>query len=128
MGTINLSDYKGIYLQAAKEYSDSLLKSCDELANNPSDKKSLTQLHISSHSLRSQSEVMNYKSMSSITCEIEKISRACLEGRFILSAEIIPILKEASMEVSLLLSDIEKNNNEKNVDYLVKKLEEAIKT
>lgn len=126
MGKVNISDYKNIYLETAKEYADSLSKSCGKLADNPSDKDALTEAHISSHSLRSQSQVMNYNNMSELSWAIEKIARAALEGKYVISTKIIPILKEAAMEVNLLLSDIEKNNKEKDVDPILKKINEEL--
>jgi chemotaxis protein histidine kinase CheA len=127
MGVINISDYKELYLKTAKDYFDSLSKSCSELAKNFSDHDALIQLHISSHSLRSQSEAMSYLGMSSITGAIEKIARAVLEGKYNINTDIISVLKEAITEINVLLSDIEKINKEKNVDSIVRKLDEVSK-
>ena len=123
MGAINISDYKDIYLQTAKEYADSLGRSCNKLENNISDKDALIQLHISSHSLRSQSQVMSYNNMSAITGAIEKIARSVLEGRKKITIELFPILKESVKALSLCLSQIEKENKEDDLEPIVKKLE-----
>jgi len=123
MATVNVLDYKELYLKTAKDYLDSLSKSCNKLAYNPLDRKALTQLHISSHSLRSQSQVMGYISISSITSEIEKIARAVLEGKYNINTNIISVFKEVIMAINVLLSDVEKNNTKKNVDTLLEKLQ-----
>ena len=123
MGTINLSDYKDIYLQTAKDYADSLSKSCNALGSNPLDHGALIQLHISSHSLRSQSQVMNYANMSAITGEIEKIARAVLEGKGKITIEFLSVLKESVEGLSLCLSRIEKENKERDLEPITKKLE-----
>lgn len=128
MGIVDISDYKDIYLETAKEYIDSLSKSCISLAKNPSDKDALNQLHISSHSLRSQSQAMSYNNMSNITGLIEKIARAVLEGKYRLNTSIISNLKEATTEINILLLAIEKNNKEKDVGSIVKRLEECVKS
>lgn len=125
MTTVNISDYKKLYLATATEYADSLSKSCMALAEDPSNKDSINQLHISSHSLRSQSQVMSYNNMSNLTGAIETIARALLDGKFKINEKITSVLKETIVEINTLLLDIEKNNKEKNIDYLVKKLDEV---
>jgi len=123
MTAVNISDYKELYLKTAKDYLDSLSKSCNKLADNPLDKEALIQLHISSHSLRSQSQVMSYNNMSAITGAIEKIARSVLEGRKKITIELFPILKESVKALSLCLSQIEKENKEDDLEPIVKKLE-----
>lgn len=125
MGKVNILDYKKLYLTTAKEYADSLSRSCVDLAKDPSNKDVLNQLHISSHSLRSQSQVMNYNNMSAVTGAIEKIARAILEGKYSFNTSIISVLKEAVEALSLCLSQIEKENKENDLGSFIKKLEDA---
>lgn len=125
MVSINASDYKNLYLETASEYVDNLSQCCSDLEKNPFDKDALNQLHIGSHSLRSQSQAMNYTSMSAITWTIEKIAKAALEGKNKINNDLTAVLKESVEALNLCLSQIEKENKEKNLTSFIKKLEDA---
>lgn len=95
MAQTNLPDYKNLYLQTAKEYVDKLSASLDNLLNNVSDKDTLNNLHIASHSLRSQSQVMGFTNIANICLKIEKISNDALQNIAQLNKEtILEIRKE----------------------------------
>lgn len=128
MGKVNISDYKKIYLTTAREYVDSLTRSCIELAKNPSNIDAQNQLHISSHSLRSQSQVMGYNSIGNVTDAIEKIAKAALENKNKINNDLVAILKEAVGALSFCLFGIEKENKEIDLGPIIKKLEDATRT
>ena len=103
MTTVNLADYKDIYMQTAREYLESLSKSCEKLLDNPIDKDALNQLHISSHSLRSQSQVMGYANIGNLTGVIEKTARAGLEGNVSLTNDSVMNIKRDVEELEEML-------------------------
>ena len=103
MSTVNLSDYKDLYLQSAREYLESLSKSCEQLSANLLDKEALKQLHISSHSLRSQSQVMGYANINKLTGVIENIARDAIVGSIRLTGDIIADIKKSAKEVEEML-------------------------
>jgi chemotaxis protein histidine kinase CheA len=78
MGQIDLSSYKSLYLQTAKEYIDKMLVSLDQLSSDVLDKKALNNLHIASHSLKGQSQVMGFVGITALSGVIEKKSRDIL--------------------------------------------------
>lgn len=125
MTPINLGSYKSIYLQTAKEYADKMLASLEELINDASDKEAVSNIHISSHSLKSQSQVMGFVNMAALCAIIEKISAAILAGSYKLNTEFIAILKDSINQLNLCLAQIEKENTEKNLESIIKKLEDA---
>ncbi|MEK7516946.1 MAG: Hpt domain-containing protein [Patescibacteria group bacterium] len=122
MGKVNILDYKRIYLETAREYIQSLSKCCIELENDPLDKNAVINLHISSHSLRSQSQVMGYNNMSNITGLIEKIARDMLEGKQKVTLEFCSVLKESVEALSSCLSAIEKENKENDMESIATRL------
>ena len=124
MTQIDLSSYRDIYLQTAKEYVNSLLEACSELKQNLSDKDALDSLHIGSHSIRSQSQVMGYTNTANLAGIIEKIARKVLDGKHKMSQELVGNMKEGAVEISLSLDTIEKENKEKDLSMSAKKLEE----
>ena len=108
MTPIDLGSYKSIYLQTAKEYIDKMSVSLEKLENNALDKEALNNLHIASHSLKSQSQVMGFIDIANICLGIEKRSDEALKGNSQLIHRDISDIKQAGDEISLKLAQIEK--------------------
>ncbi len=89
MAQVNLADYKNLYLHTAREYIDRISVCLDELVKNALDKEALNNLHIASHSLRSQSQVMGFENVAGICLGIENKSNDALQGFAQLSNETI---------------------------------------
>lgn len=79
MSQINLASYKNIYLQTAKEYVENITKSFEKLNKNSKDVKAIEVLHISSHSLKSQSQVMGYNDIAKLSKSLEEFSNNALQ-------------------------------------------------
>ena len=107
MATTDLSNYKALYLQTAKEYAANLSAGCESLEKNILDKDALNQLHISSHSLKSQSQVMGHADIANICLNIEKISKDAMDGIVGLTDEIITNIKKSVEELGLLLKELD---------------------
>ena len=103
MVKVDLSCYKNLYLQTAKEYIDKMSVSLGQLSNNVSDKDALNNLHIASHSLKSQSQVMGYEDVADICLNIEKISNDTLQGSAQLNNETIKNIKKEVEKLSEML-------------------------
>lgn len=103
MAQVNLGDYKGLYLETAKEYLDKMLVSLDQLSNDALNKEALNNLHIASHSLKSQSQVMNYESVVKICLDIENISSNALQGVVQLNNEVILNIKKEAGKLREIL-------------------------
>jgi len=108
MVQVNLSDYKNIYLQTAKEYLEKISLSLNQLSNNPLDKEALNNLHIASHSLKSQSQVMGFINIAKISEIIEKNSDDILSGANQINNEFLINLKDFINKLNLEFDQIEK--------------------
>ena len=106
MASVNLSDYKNIYLQTAKEYISNMSKSAVKLTSNPLDKEAINSLHISSHSLKSQSQVMGYSDIANICLNIEKISDNALKGNVQLTDDIIVGIQKPIKQLEEMLKQV----------------------
>lgn len=122
MTQVNLADYKNIYLQTAREYINNMSSSFAKLAGNLQDEDAINALHISSHSLRSQSQVMGFVNMANLCDVIEKTAKAALERRNKINKNLIAVFKEAVDALNLCLSQIGKENKEKDLGSIIKKL------
>lgn len=121
MKQIDLKDYKNIFLQTAKEYVDSLSSRCARLTNDPKDKEALANLYISSHSLKSQSQLMGFGNMTTLCENIEKISKSILDGNIQINNDFIALLRDSIRELRECLGQIKKENKERDFSELIKK-------
>lgn len=94
MATADLSNYKTLYLQTAKEYVVSLSAGCDKLISDPQDKDAVNQIHIASHSLKSQSQVMEFMDIANLCVGIEKTSNDLISGIGKVDDAFIVLLKK----------------------------------
>ena len=110
MATADLSSYKTLYIQTAKEYVNKISVSLDKLSSNVLDKDALNNLHIASHSLKSQSQVMGFIHIANLCLSIEKTSNEALKGNSQLIHKDISDIKQAVDEISLKLAQIEQTS------------------
>lgn len=110
MTPIDLGSYKIIYFQTAKEYVNNMFESIKKLTQNPKDKNAINNLHIASHSLKSQSQVMGFTEVADASFSIEKTSNDILSGAGKLDEKTLAFLKQAIEEINLRLSQIEKGD------------------
>ena len=103
MAQVNLADYKNIYLQTAKKYINTMSSSCNKLADNLQDKDSINALHISSHSLKSQSQVMGYNDIAQLSKSLEEISNNALSANNPLTNDVIVDMKKSINELEEML-------------------------
>ena len=80
MAQINLSDYKNLYLQTAKDYMNNISLACSKLSSNLADNEAINTIHIGSHSLKSQSQVMGFTDIADLCLSLEKTSNDILTG------------------------------------------------
>lgn len=107
MAQANLSDYKNLYLQTAKEYIFKMLVSLDQLSNDISNKEALNDLHISSHSLKSQSQIMGFTDVSDICLNIEKISDDALKNKTQLNSQVVFDIKKSVESLEQVLKRVQ---------------------
>lgn len=110
MAPVDLGSYKSIYLKTAKEYIDKISASLDTLSSDVSNKEALNNLHISSHSLKSQSQVMGFADIASLCLSIEKISNDALKGIVQLNNESILGIKKEVEELDGILHSAQNDN------------------
>lgn len=108
MTPIDLGSYKSIYLKTAKEYVNKMSVSLDQLSSDISNKDALNNLHIASHSLKSQSQVMGFTSIANTCLNIEEMSSDALKTRRQINNGSINVLRKSLEKLNLLLSQIEK--------------------
>jgi len=112
MGQVNLSDYKNIYLQTAKEYINNISLSYSKLSKNSQDSEAINTIHISSHSLKSQSQVMGFTNITNLCADIEKVSSDILNKANSVDDAFMVLLKESIDKLKLEFNLIERGDAE----------------
>ena len=112
MAPTNLSDYKDLYMQTAKEYVSSLSENTSLLAQNPQDLDATKAIHMGSHSLKSQSQVMGYNDIASICLNIEKTSDAVLKGNSTFNDRAVSNIKKSVEELDEILKSIRQGQDD----------------
>lgn len=115
MADINLSDYKALYLQTARKYVTDIQSGLAVLDSDLANKDAIESIYISTHSLKSQSQVMTYVQTGALSGEIEALFRAVREGKVTITAEIVTQLKQAAASLAASLDSIEKDSKESDL-------------
>jgi len=110
MGQINLSDYKDIYLKTAKEYIDKMLSAYSKLSKDSQDKEAIIIAHLSSHSLKGQSQIMGFTKLVDLCESIEEPLENILKGAKVMDSEFLTFLKKSVDDINSELNLIEKGN------------------
>ena len=110
MGQVNLSDYKSIYLQTAKKYVNDLSSACSKLSKNSQNKEAIIVIHLSSHSLKGQSQIMGFANIVNLCERIEKSLGNILKGVDEVDDNFLSLLKKSIDDINLELNLIEKGN------------------
>jgi chemotaxis protein histidine kinase CheA len=108
MTPADLSDYKNIYLQTAREYINNLSSACSKLSVNSVDNEIINTIHISSHSLRSQSQVMGFSAVADLSGNVEKASDDILNKVNLVDDKFMNLLKNSVDGLNAELSKVEK--------------------
>jgi chemotaxis protein histidine kinase CheA len=107
MGQVDLNSYKNLYLQTAEEYVNNMSLSYSKLSTNSKDDEAANMVHLSAHSLRSQSQVMGFISVANLCANIEKTSRDIEDGVVQIDDKFIIFLKDSIDKLKLELAKIE---------------------
>jgi chemotaxis protein histidine kinase CheA len=110
MAQVNLSDYKNLYLQTAKEYLSSLILGYSKLTENIQDKDAVDMIHLAAHSLKGQSQVMNFESMANLCASVEKKSKDIVSNICPINGDFVNLLKTSIDGLKLELYRIEGEN------------------
>ena len=117
--------YKTLYIQTArqivKELHDSLTKLLADKASN----EALENMHRNAHSLKGQSLMMEYQSVSTLSLLIEKIFQAIIEKKLTISDDLLAKLTVAITNMEVCLDTLEKENHEKDLSQDIDELRKS---
>jgi two-component system, chemotaxis family, sensor kinase CheA len=117
---IEITRYKTLFLQTAWDYLRNLDNSLIALKANPEYHEAQESLYISAHSLKGQSQVMNYPGISKLCHDLEVVFRDVKDGKRILSQEDFTLLTDAVEALKKSLAEISAHDREADVSEIQK--------
>lgn len=116
--------YRDLYIQTAKPYIADLQKIAT-VAND--DKDSIEVIHRAAHSLGSQSLMMEFSSLGSLSRHIEKVFQMVMDGECIIDAETKEVLIKAVNRMQESVNALEKGDAELDLSSDIKALQTVSK-
>lgn len=119
MTDIDLSSYKALYLQTARQYVSDIRQAVEALKLNPSDDSAITKIYISAHSLKSQSIMMGFTQIGQVCMLIEAKFKPLREQQSTVSPAIIAALNDTVTVATVTMDSIEKDNKEQDLSSII---------
>ena len=118
--------YKALYLKTARQYVKDMQDNLAQLLTGNETKEVIDSFHLEAHSLKGQSQIMGYQSMSTISSIIEKIFYAKKENKLVLSQDLLAKLPDAVNALQECLDSIDKSNEENDVSPISETLQSLV--
>lgn len=103
----DLSEYSALYFKTAKEYLEKLMRGLISLSENVDHTAAIADMYISAHSLKSQSQMMNYQTVSQVAGALEDILREIKEGKRAVNSDAIAFCKQAIDSLLITIIQLE---------------------
>ena len=126
MANVDLSTYKSLYIETARKYIGDMNTALVQLGTDKTKKEAIESMHISSHSLKSQSQIMTYVKTGALSGSIEALFRNIREGKIQLTEDMLNQLKEAVSLLSASVDSIEKENAELDVTQATEEIKKFV--
>lgn len=115
MADVDLAQFRNLFIQTSKEYLDKLEKGVSILQQNPEENNMISDLYISSHSLKSQCLLMGYHSLGETAFSLEKLFRHAKEAGVVLSSETLMTISTSVKAMQDSLQGITKGDMEEDL-------------
>lgn len=126
MASVDLNQFKALYIKTAQEYLQSMIANLQQLEQNPVSTESRDALHLAAHSLKSQSLVMGYTTTGELCHEIEMYSRVLQEGNKPFPLQHLSQLKQAIASIRQSLDTITANGEEQNLSEAISAFRQGV--
>lgn len=112
MASIDLSDYKKLYIKTAHEYIGAILASIILIKTNMDNFDAIDTIYRSAHSLKSQSLLMGYRNTASLNEYIEHTFKNIKDGHLDLTDKVLGEIEIALQKIEKSVNSIETLNKE----------------
>ncbi len=123
--TIDLHEYKQLYLQTSQELLDSIVIGLNDLKNDLNNSASCTEIHRSAHSLKSQSLVMGYIQIGLAGKALEQFFLSAKEKKIVINTQHISRISTLIQEMAESLKAIKEGHGEKDLTEHIAAFQES---
>ena len=120
---IDISQYRDLYIQTARDLVSAMQKHINHLLTNANDKKTVYELYRAVHSLKSQSLMMGYTQLGLTNRLVEALFKEIHEEKQTLSNAILSLTTEIVSHMKNSLDQIQNKNQEADLRDDIKKLQ-----
>ena len=118
MSDFDLSSYKPLYLQTARNYIRDIRDAVGMLQQQNTDKDAIKKIYISAHSLKSQSILMGYNQVGNLCMKIELYFKPLKEQGGSVPQPVIEVLQKIVTEFTATMDTIESENKERDLSSI----------
>lgn len=119
----DLSDFQDLYFKTAEEYVSILSKKIGTIKESHT-QDILEEVHRAAHSLKSQSDVMGFKSIAELSGELERTLKSVMDNKLGLSDDLINALNKAIASLKNSLEALQETQNETELSEEIEHLKE----
>lgn len=112
MASFDLGHYKELFLKTAFEYVTAMRQDVQSLVANKIDASVIERLHRSAHSLKSQSNFMQYNDLAQFCKVLEFYFRDVKDGKMQVTSSVLPMLSQSVEKLSQSLESIKNEDRE----------------
>jgi two-component system chemotaxis sensor kinase CheA len=126
MSTIDLSNYKELYLTTSQEQLQKINQGISLLQADVRNKEGIDAVYINSHTLVSKSMIMGYSQIGLLSQTIEKIFYKVKNNQFQLTSQILEKITQSAEKLSEALVSIKNDNKEIDLSSQIAALGEFV--
>lgn len=123
----DITKYKALYLQAAKDNLNNLQKHITQLSQGIESEELYESTHREAHSLKSESLLMGYTSMGELAATIEIVFEERKATNTSLSRDVLSLIDQSVKEMLASLDEIKNNNKEIDLSAYIQQLKDVAK-
>lgn len=127
MSPVDLSSYKSLFIQTAKEFLENLKKNLNLLQQNTTDKTAIYEIFRSAHTIKGQCLMMGFPKTAELCKVIEDAFHAIHDGQKIYAQDMLSSFSEAVESLNQSILSIEQNNKEADLTENSIKLQTYLK-
>ncbi len=118
--------YKSLYLQTSRQLILELKDNLTKLSSGQASEDILDDSHRTFHSLKGQSEMMEFHAIGTLSRLLEYTFAAKKEGNLDFTNEIIKKMQDSVTAIETCLLEIEKNNKESDLSQVTEEMKSLV--
>ena len=128
MVDVHDDQFKKLYLSTAREYVQALTRDLGSLSRDLNNPNYISQIRISAHSLKGQSNAVGYTHIAAVSHLIEETCRRFLEEQKEITLPQVNIIQQSLTFLTESLDTIELNNTESDLTKVEETLQGVLET